>query len=149
MKSHFYRQFVMGVAVLILSICCAQASSLPYEDFQVVTGDSVTATSIQIMQAGTYKASLVNADPNAPLDILMLGIVSEDLNVLGFRFGTGSFTFDVPSPGDIYALLAAIPGSAGKGAYGVQIAAVPIPTAIMLFASALIGLAMVGRRNQV
>lgn len=149
MKSHLYRQFVMGVVVLILSICCAQASTLPYEDFQVVTGNSISATSIQIAQVGTYKASLVDAEFLAPFDILMLGIVSEDLNVLGFSFGTGSFTFEVPAPGDIYALLAAIPGSAGTGAYGVQIAAVPIPTALLLFASALIGLAMVGRRNDV
>jgi hypothetical protein len=45
--------------------------------------------------------------------------------------------------------LAAIPGPGGMGAFGVQITAVPLPPAFLLFASALIGLALIGRRKNV
>lgn len=148
MKHYRYRQFIMGFVLLALGICGARASTVPYEDFQVVAGNSVSTTPIEITQAGTYKASLVDFEFPAPFDILALAI-TQNLNPLGFGFGTGSFTFDVPAPGTILAHLAAIPGSGGMGAFGVQITAVPLPPAFLLFASALIGLTLIGRRKNV
>jgi hypothetical protein len=147
MKRYRYRQFMMGL-VLALGLCGARASTVPYEDFQVVAGNSISTTPILIAQAGTYKASLVDFEFPAPFDILALAI-TQNLNPLGVGFDTGSFIFDVPVPGTILAHLAAIPGSGGMGAFGVQITAVPLPPASLLFASATIGLALIGRRKKI
>jgi hypothetical protein len=148
MKRYWYRHFIMGFVVLALGICSAQASTVVYEDFQVVAGDTISTTDIYVAQAGTYKASLVDFEFPVPFDILALGI-TQNPDELGFRFGTGSFIFDVPVPGTITALLAAIPGPGGVGAFGVQITAIPLPPAYFLFASALIGLTLIGRRKNV
>jgi hypothetical protein len=148
MKRYWYRHFIMGFVVLALGICSAQASTVVYEDFQVVSGNSISSTSIAVEQAGTFKASLVDFEFPVPFDILGLAI-TQGLDELGFRFGTGSFIFDVPVPGTIMAHLAAIPGFGGVGAFGVQITAIPLPPASFLFASALVGLTLIGRRKNV
>ncbi len=145
MKRYWYRHFIMGFVVLALGICNAQASTVVYEDFQVVSGNTISSTPINVA-AGTYKASLVDFEFPVPFNILALAI-TQNLDPLGFRFDTGSFIFDVPVPGTIMAHLAAIPGSGGLGAFGVQITAIPLPPASFLFASALVGLTLIGRRK--
>jgi hypothetical protein len=151
MKRYRYRHFIMVFVVLALGICSAQASTVVYDDFQVVSGNTVATTAITIPQAGTYKASLVDFEFPAPFDILALAITKDlaPFDPLGFGFGTGSFLFDVPAPGTILAHLAAIPGAGGMGAFGIQITAIPLPPASLLFASAMIGMTLIGRRKNV
>ena len=98
----------------------------------MVSGFTISSTPIDVAQAGTYKASLVNFEFSAPFDNLALAI-TQNLDPLGFRFDTGSFIFDVPAPGTIMAHRAAI----------------PIPPASFLFASAVIGLSLIGRGKNV
>jgi hypothetical protein len=145
MKRYWYRHFIMGFVVLALGIRSVQASTVVYEDFQVVSGITISSTPINVA-AGTYKASLVDFEFPVSFNILALAI-TQNLDPLGFRFDTGSFIFDVPVPGTIMAHLAAIPGSGGLGAFGVQITAIPLPPASFLFASALVGLTLIGRRK--
>jgi len=147
MKPGRLLQFMVGIAAFLAGICSAQASSVVYDDFQVVTEDTVVTTPFEVTQAGTYRAQLVDFEYPAAFDILSLGI-TQDMTPLGFRFDTGSFTFNVLSPGTLLAHLAAIPGAAGSGVYALQIMAIPIPAAAVLLFSGLIGLVVVGRRDR-
>jgi len=117
-----------------------------YEDARIVTDNTIFTTPFEVTGAGTYKAELVDFEFPAAFDILAV-MITQDLNILGFRFDTGSFTFNVSTPGTLMASLAAIPGDDGPGAYALQIKAVPIPASAILFFSGLMGLIAVGRRD--
>ena len=145
MKTKYYLHSMMGMLVFLLGIGCAQASMIVYEDAQVVSDDTIFTTAFEVTEAGTYKAELVDFEFPVAFDILSL-MITQDLDILGYRFDTGSFTFNVSTPGTLMASLAAIPGNAGPGAYALQISSVPIPASAILFFSGLIGLIAVGRR---
>jgi len=147
MKSGRFLHFVVGIAAFLTGISSVQASSVVYDDFQVVTENTVFTTPFEVTQAGTYKAELVDFEYPDAFDILSLGI-TQDLTPLGFRFDTGSFTFNVLTPGTLLAHLAAIPGASGTGIYSLQIMAIPIPDAAALLISGLIGLVIVGRSER-
>lgn len=137
---------IAGMVVFVLGVCSAQASTVVYEDFQVVSNNTVFTTPFEVTQAGTYEAELVDFEFPVAFDILSLGI-TQDFVPLGIGFDTGSFTFSVSTPGTLLAHLAAIPGAGGMGTYAIQIKAVPILPTAALFFSGLIGLTIVGRRD--
>lgn len=145
MKLRQYIYPVLGM-VLALSLSPARASTVVYEDFQLVSGTTIFTTPFDVSEAGAYRVELVDFEYPAVFDILSLGI-TQDLMPLGMRFGTGSFTFDVTTPGTLQAHLAAVPGSGEEGLYGLRIRAVPLPQAAMLFFSGLIGVVVVARRG--
>lgn len=136
---------------LVLALVCAlvgqaRASSVVYEDFDVVSHESIFTTPFSVSTPGTYRALLVDFEYPDPFEILSLAI-TQDGNPLGIGFGTGSFTFNVATPGTLLAHLAAVPAAGGQGVYGLQVLPVPLPPAIWLFLSALTGIVAVGRRG--
>ena len=152
MKSRHYMQFITGMAVILLGISGARAATVVYQDGQMISEDTVSSTMfLEVTNPGTYKVQLADYEFPAPFDILTVSIAEEvtpqDIRMLGFGFGTGSFTFDVTTPGKLFANLVANPLQGKVGSYALRITAVPIPPAAALFFSGLIGLAMVGRRD--
>ncbi len=146
MRVKHYLQPIFGLA-LTLGICSTQAATVIYEDYQFVTEPTVFTESFNVTEAGTYTAKLVDFEFPVAFDILSLGI-SQGLQPLGIGFGTGSFTFNVTMPGILNAHLAAIPGSQGTGLFGLEIMAVPLPPAAILFFSGILGLVTVARRDK-
>jgi len=146
MKFSHSLHFLIGLTVLVLGISSARASTVVYDDFQVISEQTVFTTPFEVASAGTYRAELVDFEFPDPFDILAFGI-TQGLTPLGFRFDTGSFTFHVTTPGTLHAHLAAIPLPGKIGTYALQILAVPVPPAGVLLLSGLIGLVTVGRRG--
>ena len=146
MKAREFTYFIMGMTLFLLGISSAHATTVVLEDFQVVSENTVLTTPFEVIQAGIYEVELVDFEFPTPFDILALGI-TQDFTPLGIGFGTGSFTFNVTTPGTLMAHLAAIPGAGGIGTYAFQIKAIPIPPAALLLFSGLIGLVLVGRRD--
>lgn len=142
------RYFYYGLAFLAVSmaVCRVQAATVVYEDFNFVAGETVFSTAFEVTVPGLYKADLVDFAFPAPLDILALGITQNGMP-LGIGFGTGSFTFNVMTPGTLFAHLAAVPESGGEGLYGLQIMSVPVPAAIWLLLSGVFGIATIARRG--
>lgn len=147
MKSIKHIHYALALALAFGLAAQVQASTVVYQDFDVVTHDTVFTTPFAVDAPGTYRAVLVDFAYPDPFDILSLAI-TQDGNPLGIGFGTGTFLFDVATPGTLMAHLAAIPGDSGEGVYGLQVLPVPLPAAIWLFLSALIGIVGVGRRDQ-
>lgn len=146
MKTGRYLHFTLAVAMLVLGISSARASTVVYDDFDVVSEDTVFTTPFVVTRTGTYKAELVDFEYPLAFDILSLGI-TQNAVPLGFGFDTGSFTFHVSTPGTLLAHLAAIPVAGGTGTYALQIKAIPVPPAVTLLFSGLIGFVAVGRRD--
>lgn len=145
MRAREITQLILGMSLYLLAVSNTHAATVVLEDFQVVTQETITTTLFDVNQAGTYEVKLVDFEFPTPFDILALGIVQE-LEPLGIGFGTGSFTFDVSTPGTLKAHLAAVPGAGGIGTYAFEIKAIPLPPAVFLFLSGLLGLLFVSRR---
>ena len=143
-----YIYSIVGIALMSLGIGTAQASTVVYEDSAVVFSDAASTNPFDVLQAGTYEATLVDFGYSAAFDILSLNITQDD-TVLGFGLGTGKFTFSILTPGELLAHLVANPKEGEKGLYAVQIKAIPVPPAVWLFISGLTGLVMVSRRGVV
>ncbi|MDX1696969.1 MAG: VPLPA-CTERM sorting domain-containing protein [Thiohalobacterales bacterium] len=135
----------LGIAIYLFGVSNVHAATVLLEDFQVVTEKTVSTTWFDVEQAGIYEVELIDFEFPSPFDILALGIV-QGVEPLGIGFGTGSFTFNVSTPGMLKAHLAAVPGVGGMGTCAFQIKAIPLPPAAMLLLSGLIGLVLVARR---
>jgi hypothetical protein len=147
-RKHFL-YYVAVMAALALGASSAQASSIVYQDYQLVTDPTVTTTFFDVTSPGIYKAELVDFEFPEAFDILSLGI-TQGLTPLGFGFDTGSFTFQVTTPGTLGAHLAAIPMAGSQGLFALSIssiAMVPVPSSVILLMSGVIGLVAVGRRE--
>lgn len=141
-----YIYSIAGMVVLSLGICTANASTVVYEDSALVFGDTVSSNEFDITQAGVYEATLADFGYTSFFDILSLTITQDNV-VLGFGFDTGKFTFSAMTPGKLIAHLVANPQPGNQGLYALQIKAIPVPPAALLFISGLVGLVMVSRRR--
>ena len=98
----------------------------------------------------TYMATLadLSEEPFFGFDFLFLSITTSTES-LGSIFGPGSFTFTA-IPGETYFanIFGTGGGSTGAGLFGLEIAAVPIPPAIWLFGTGILGLIAVARRKK-
>lgn len=150
MKPNQYLHYLVGTVLLFMGICSAQASTVVLEDYQSISGYTVSNTPFVVEQAGIYEAFIVDLKYPAAIDNLFLGILDNvSFTPLGFRYGEGSFTFNVSTPGQLVAQFAGLPGTGGVGTYALQIKAIPIPPAAILFFSGLMGLVLVARRGSI
>jgi hypothetical protein len=146
MKMKLIQYLYYGSVCLIVSaaVCRVEAATVVYQDFDYVSGMTVSSTPFDVASPGTYKADLVDFEFPSAFDILSLGI-TQDGTPMGIAFGTGSFTFDVVTPGTLFAHLAAVPGTGGEGLYGLQVTSIPIPPTIWLLLTGVAGLVIIGR----
>lgn len=145
MKFGFTRNFLFGLT-LLLGTAGAGATSVVYEDAGIITKNTVFTTEFLVSNPGTYRAELVDFEYSDPFAILALA-VTQGSTLLNVGFDTGAFTFEVATPGILQAHLAALPLPGKFGTYALQILSVPLPPAILLFLSGMLGLTVVARRE--
>ena len=98
----------------------------------------------------TYQATLtdLSVDPLFGFDFLYLSVTSST-DSLGSIVGPGSFTFDVIPGQTLFAnVFGTGDGTVGAGLFGVEVTAVPSPSAIWLLASGLISFVSLRRKFQ-
>ena len=99
----------------------------------------------------TYSATLsdLSETPFFGFDFLYLSITTAT-DTVDSIVGPGSFTF-AAIPGETYFanIFGTGGGTVGAGLFGLEIAAVPIPPALWLFGSGLLGLIGISRRKKV
>jgi hypothetical protein len=132
----------------------ANASTTPVLDYvgTIVGPAAGESTSFTIAAAGSYTATLTDLTffPGASFGTIALGI-STSSHLFGSTFlvspsanDSASFTFTA-SPGKYFSNVAAT--CTGLCSYGISITAVPLPPAIFLFGSSIIGLMLIARRK--
>ena len=132
---------VLGV-ILVLMIASAGMASTVLDETAFVTGEERFAFEFEIVDGGQYQTTLTELEFPASLDTLLL-FVSTGMDVVGTPLvGPGMFTFDA-DPGMFVAnILGWAGGDFRLGAFNVEVAVAqaPVPPAMMLLASGLIGL---------
>ena len=97
-----------------------------------------------------YQATLtdLSEEPFHGFDFLYLSITSST-DVLGSIVGPGSFTFDVMPGQTLFANVSGTgSGTQSMGLFGIEVATVPIPGAIWLLGSGLLGIIGLYRKFQ-
>lgn len=142
------RRIGAGLGMLLMLMIAAEgmASTVLYED-AFVTGAKFIDFEFEIVDGGQYQTILTDLEFPALFDTLLL-FVSTGIDVVGTPLvGPGMLTFDA-DPGMFVAnILGLAEGDFKLGAFNVEVAAthVPVPPAILLLTSGLIGLISIRR----
>jgi hypothetical protein len=142
----------LTIGLFLISTGQSQASSVVYEDVELFQGETFFTDSFVISDPGTYLATLTDFEFPAPMTDTGMSLTTAT-DLLGSLMAPGTFTFDA-TPGDYYVSFFGFADSSTStrlGQYGIEISLqtspVPVPAAIWLFASGLIGLIGISRRK--
>jgi hypothetical protein len=103
---------------------------------------------IEISEAGSYNVTLT--DFEFPIPMLATGMsVTTATDLLGRLEAPGSFNFDA-TPGKYFVSFFGFANTSAPqlGNYGIEISQIPVPAAVWLFGSGLLGLCLISRRNK-
>ena len=141
------RTLKMAVWVLlILMLASGVQAATVLDNVAFISGTSTQMSRFEIMDAGLFKATLTDLEFLSPFDVLALAITAGP-EVVGTLVGPGMFTFEA-DPGTFVANVFGIAGGVPDlSLYRVEVSAVPIPAPALLFASGLIALIALRRRQ--
>ena len=122
------------------------ASMVVYEEVELFDTLSVLNDTFTVTDAGTHMATLTDFD--FPELMAQSGMaVSTATELLGSLNAPGSFTFEA-TPGEYFvAFFGEAGASTSYGMYGIDISRVPVPAAVWLFGSGLLGLGAIKRKK--
>ena len=132
----------------------AQASTVVYEKVELFLEESIFTESFEITEAGSYLATLTDFEFTSAMQETGMNITTTS-EMLGSLLAPGSFTFQA-TPGNYFLSFfgfADASSSTMLGQYGIEVRmtempAIPVPAAVWLFASGLLGLiGIAGRRK--
>lgn len=142
-----FKIVVITIGALLMTPVYSWAATV-YEKVELFQTETFFTDSFEISDAGVYTATLTDFSFPAPMiDTGMNVTTTKDW--LGGLMAPGSFTFNA-TPGRYYVSFfgsADFSTSLQLGQYGIDISQVPVPAAIWLFGSGLIGLVFVARRK--
>jgi hypothetical protein len=141
-KTYLFRviQAALSGMVLLWSAGAAQAAMVVYDDTGFISGKSVgySSNEFTIGNSGVYTATLKDFKFPDLFQNLGLIITANGTDELGRISGPGSFNF-AAAPGIYTASLYGLAGGAMElGLYGVSVAPVALPPALVLLGSSLL-----------
>ena len=148
-----FKTAVMTIGALLMAAGNAWANIVIYEKVDLFETQEFFSDSFFLccggVESGPYRATLTDFDfPEAMVSTGMAVTTATEL--LGRLDAPGSFTFDAMVD-ELYhvSFFGKADPSASFGLYGIEISQVPLPAAVWLFASGVLGLAAMGRRREV
>jgi hypothetical protein len=152
------KKFILAVLIALVFLMPSYAGASPVEDFGhivfettgwIIGTDGVSLPFVADVAPFTYRVTLsdLSESPNFGFDFLFLAITTAT-ETIGSIIGPGQFTFTA-IPGQTYFVnvFGVGGGDFDTGLFGVEIAAIPIPTSLLLFGSGILGLVLLRLRK--
>ena len=143
-----FKIIVMTIGAFLITAGHSQANTVVYETVDLFQTETFFIDTFTVFDAGSYRATLTDFEFLVPM-IATDMIVTTTTDTLGRLRAPGSFNFEA-TPGDysvsFYGSADVSPPQLGQ--YGIQISQVPLPAAVWLFGSGLIGLIGISRRKK-
>ena len=138
---------VMAVGVLLFTAGTSWANTVVYEKVELFQTETFFTDTFEILDAGSYMATLTDFEFPAPMMATGMSVTTAT-DMLGNLLAPGSFTFDA-MPGSYFVSFFGFADTSAPqlGQYGIEISQVPVPAAVWLLGSGLIGLVGVARRK--
>ena len=138
---------VMAVGVLLFTAGTSWANTVVYEEVELFDTQTVLNDTFTVIDDGTYRAVLTDFEFPEPMAQSGMAVTTAT-ELLGSLNAPGSFTFEA-TPGEYFVSFFGEAGaSTSYGMYGIEISQVPVPAAVWLLGSGLIGLVGVARRRK-
>ena len=143
----------MTIGALLFTAGNSWASTVVYDKVELFQTGTFFTNTFEVFDAGSYMATLT--DFEFPVPMIATGMsVTTTTDLLGGLLAPGSFNFDA-TPGNYFVSFFGFADMSVPqlGQYGIEIsqvpAAVPVPAAVWLFGSGLLGLVGMTRRKKV
>ena len=139
---------VMTIGALLFTAGNSWANTVVYDKVELFQTETFFTDTFEIFEAGSYLATLT--DFEFPVPMIATGMsVTTATESLGSLLAPGSFTFDA-MPGNYFVSFFGFADVSAPelGQYGIEISQVPVPAAVWLFGSGLIGFVGVARRRK-
>ena len=147
MKTAF-RTAVMTIGVMLITAGNSWANTVVFDEVELFQTAKYFTDTFEITEAGSYRATLT--DFEFPMPMVATGMsVTTATDLLGSLLAPGYFIFDA-TPGSHFVSFFGFADTSESqlGQYGIEISQVPIPAAVWLFASGLLGLIIISRREK-
>ena len=138
----------MTIVALLVTAGNSWANTVVYDKVELFQTGAFFTDMFEISEAGSYKATLTDFEFPEPMISAGMSVVTAT-ELLGSLLAPGSFTFDA-MPGNYFVTFYGFADTSAPqlGQYGIEISQVPVPAAVWLFGSGLIGLVGVARRRK-
>ena len=139
---------VMTIVALLVTAGNSWANTVVYDKVELFQTEAFFTDMFEISEAGSYKATLT--DFEFPMPMVATGMsVTTATDLLGSLLAPGSFNFDA-APGSHFVSFFGFADTTAPqlGQFGIEISQVPVPAAVWLFASGLLGLITISRREK-
>ena len=139
---------VMTIGTLLFTASNSWANTVVYDKVELFQTETFFTDMFEITEAGSYLAILTDFEFPMPMSATGMSVTTAT-DSLGSLLAPGSFTFDA-MPGDYFVSFFGFADVSAPelGQYGIEISQVPVPAAVWLFGSGLIGFAGVARRRK-
>jgi hypothetical protein len=148
-----FRIVVMTIGALLFTAGNTWANTVAYNKVELFETQKIFTEIFEISEAGSYRARLT--DFEFPVPMLETGMsVTTATDLLGSLLAPGTFIFDA-TPGNYLVNFFGFADefsdklpSKKLGQYGIEISQIPVPAAVWLFCSGLLGLLLISRREK-
>jgi hypothetical protein len=143
-----FKIIVMTIGLFLIAAGNSWANTVVYEEVELFDTQTVLNDTFTVIDASPYMAILTDFEFPEPMAQSGMAVTTAT-ELLGSLNAPGSFTFDA-TPGEYFVSFFGEAGaSTSYGMYGIEISQVPLPAAVWLFGSGLLGLIGIARRKAV
>ncbi|MDZ7754621.1 MAG: hypothetical protein U5S82_23955 [Gammaproteobacteria bacterium] len=149
-KKASMRKLIIGAALALplLGFSSAQAATVEFETVSFLSSESnIFNDTFTVSADGVYTATLTDFEFPTEFNLLIMSVASATESKVQL-FAPGQSNFSAEAGTTYFINVAGDPGNFGSlnlGQFGAEIAAVPVPAAVWLLGSALVGLVSVSR----
>lgn len=146
-----FKIILITIGVFLLTAGYSQANTVVYDKVELFQTETFFTDPFTVFDSGTYIATLT--DFEFPLAMISTGMsVTTATDLKGSLMAPGSFSFEA-TQGEAY--FVSFFGFAGTstflpplGQYGIEISQVPVPSAVWLLGTGLLGFVGLSRRKK-